>query len=320
MKIKDIMDFAVREGISADPRPEDDIKKLLNEKKKEYEKLDKEKKELYDINSLENPYPDSRIICGDPSHEVDELWVGIDIDTSQLLLVKKVTENSNKNPLVISHHPLGRSYSNFYEVMDMQSDILAGMGVAQSVAESITRKRKEEVARKVSGANHFKDQDAARILNIPLLSIHTPADNHVKQYLDELFKKENPYKLKDAVELLIKIPEYRKSAMNGQPPKILTGSEDNKCGKIFVDMTGGTENDAKLLNKLVSSGVSTVIAMHMSEKHYKISQDLNINVIIAGHIDSDNLGLNILLDKLIVESGKIDINDFAGFVRIERNG
>ncbi len=317
MKIKDIMNLAVKEGIAVDPRSKEEIERILSERKEKYDKLEGIKKEIFDIHSLESPYADSRIILDTPS-DVNEAWVGIDVDTSELLLVKKITENTERVPVVIGHHPIGRSYSNFYEVMDMQSDILQGMGVTASIADSLTGKRKAEVGRKVSGLNHFKTQDAAKILNIPTMNIHTPADNHVKKYLDDLFENKKPYKLKNLLDMLLQIPEYIKAAKNGNPPGILTGSEDNKCGKIFVDMTGGTEGDAKLLKNLVQSGVSTVVAMHMSDKHYEMAKDSNLNIVIAGHISSDNLGLNLLLDKILNKLGQIDIVEFSGFTRITR--
>lgn len=320
MKIKDIMSLAVEEGIAVDPRSKKEIEKILSEKKEKYNKLDGIEKEIFDLHSLESPYADSRIIWGDPDDDINEAWMGIDVDTSELLLVKKMTQASGKNPVVISHHPLGRSYSNFYEVMDMQADILEGMGVAASIADNLTRKRKEEVGRKVAPSNHFRAQDAARILNVPTINIHTPADNHVKKYLDDLFQKEKPCKLKDLVGLILEIEEYKISAKNGTSPKILTGNNDNKCGKVFVDMTGGTEGSAELLENLVTSGVSTVVAMHMSEKHYGKAKESNLNVVIAGHISSDNLGLNLLLDKILNKLGQVNIVEFSGFTRVKRNG
>lgn len=320
MKIKEIMNLAVKEGIAVDPRPKEEIERILKERKKKYDKLDGIEKEIFDLHSMESPYADSRIIWGDPQSDINEAWVGIDVDTAELLLVKSIAKESGKSPVVISHHPLGRSYSNFYEVMDMQADILAGMGMAASIADSLTRKKKEEVARKVAPANHFKAQDAARILNIPTMNIHTPADNHVKKYLDDLLQKEKPYKLKDLIDLLLGIEEYKISAKNGIVPRILAGNDDNRCGKVFVDMTGGTEGSAELLKNLVLSGVSTVVAMHVSDKHYKKAKDSNLNIVIAGHISSDNLGLNLLLDKIINKLGRIDIVEFSGFKRVKRNG
>jgi len=38
--------------------------------------------------------------------------------------------------------------------------------------------------------------------------------------------------------------------------------------------------------------------MHLSEEHFKNAKDEQINIVIAGHIASDTLGLNLLLDEL----------------------
>lgn len=318
MKIIDIMNFAIKEGIKVDPRSKIVIDRILKERKEKYKNLKGIEKEVFDVFSLESPYEDSRIIWGDPGIQVNEAWVGIDIDTEDLLLVKKLTEGKKSKPVVIGHHPLGRSYANFYEVMDLQVDVLESMGMTVSIAENLTHSRKAEVARRVNPVNHFKEQDAARLLQMPTLNIHTPADNHVKNYLDNAVSKQKPEKLKDLLNLLLKIPEYKISAKKGVPPRIFVGSESNKCGKIFVDMTGGTEGSPELFKNLVQSGVSTVVAMHISDKHFKEAKEHNLNVVIAGHISSDNLGMNLLLDKLIKKLGNLKIIEFSGFNRVKR--
>ncbi len=318
MNIKEIMGIAVREGIKADPRTEEEIKNILEERKKEYEGLEGIKKEVYDRHLLESPYADSRIVWGDPGYEPSEAWVTIDADTADILLVSRITGETGSKPLIISHHPAGRAYSNFYEVMDMQSDVLQSMGVSAGAAGNLTRKRKQEVARKVSPSNHLKVTDSASLLKIPLVSIHTPADNHVTSYLGSFIGERAPRTLGQLSKLLYEIPEYRHSAENGQPPRILNGDPSNRCGKVFVDMTGGTENNPDLLSELVSGGVSTVVGMHMSEKHYKKARECNLNVVIAGHISSDNIGLNLLMDKIVSQGGPRVI-PFGGFYRVERN-
>jgi len=57
--------------------------------------------------------------------------------------------------------------------------------------------------------------------------------------------------------------------------------------------------------------------MHLSEEHLKKVKDANLNVVIAGHISSDNLGLNLLLDRIEKEE-KLDCINCSGFRRIRR--
>jgi len=63
-------------------------------------------------------------------------------------------------------------------------------------------------------------------------------------------------------------------------------------------MTGGTEGSVKLLEKLAQAGVGTLVCMHLSEKHLEEAKKQNLIVVVAGHMASDNLGLNLLLDAV----------------------
>jgi putative NIF3 family GTP cyclohydrolase 1 type 2 len=58
--------------------------------------------------------------------------------------------------------------------------------------------------------------------------------------------------------------------------------------------------------------------MHLSEDHRKEAEKNHVNVVIAGHIASDNLGLNLLFDH-ITESGELIILECSGFRRVIRN-
>ena len=59
--------------------------------------------------------------------------------------------------------------------------------------------------------------------------------------------------------------------------------------------------------------------MHMSEEHFKKVKDTSLNVVIAGHISSDTLGLNLLLDRLEKKAKeRLETVDCSGFRRIRR--
>jgi len=63
-------------------------------------------------------------------------------------------------------------------------------------------------------------------------------------------------------------------------------------------MTGGTEGSKDIFQSVALSGINTIVAMHLSEEHRKEAEKNHINVIIAGHIASDTVGLNLLLDRV----------------------
>jgi hypothetical protein len=57
--------------------------------------------------------------------------------------------------------------------------------------------------------------------------------------------------------------------------------------------------------------------MHISEEHRKEAEKNHMNIVIAGHISSDNLGLNLLLDEVLQGSG-VQVLACSGFNRTRR--
>jgi putative NIF3 family GTP cyclohydrolase 1 type 2 len=243
--------------------------------------------------------------------------VGIDIEVGEVLLADRLREKGEKVDLLLSHHPEGMALANFFNVMYMQVDILNRIGVPVNIAESLMSERIKEVERKISPVNHMRAVDAARFLDIAFMSCHTPADNCVTSYLQNLMDKKKPETLGDIMDILKAIPEYRASATENSPPKILRGKDSGRAGKVFVDMTGGTEGSKNIFSKLSQAGVSTLICMHLGEEHFKKASEEHMNVIIAGHIASDNIGLNLILDEL-EKKGSLKILSCSGFRRFTR--
>lgn len=317
MKLIDIYKKAIQVGIENDPRGKEQVLKELEKRKKDFESLPEKKKQFFDKESLENPYSDSRILYGTGNEEVKTIIAGIDMEVGEVVLADALRKNGTPIDLILAHHPEGGAYARLFAVMNMQADILGRFGVPINVAESLMEVRIKEVERRLMPVNHTRAVDAARLLNIPFMCLHTPSDNMVATYLQRLFDEKKPYTLDDVVELLLEIPEYREAEKNNAGPRILIGNKDRKAGKIFVDMTGGTEGSKDIFQSMASSGINTVVAMHLSEDHLKEAEKNHMNVVIAGHIASDNLGLNLLLDR-VFEGEEVTILECSGFVRVKR--
>ena len=317
MRLSDFYNSVIKRGIACDPRGGEVIKKELALVKKKYEKLSSEEKKEFDTEKLKNPYGDTRILHGDGKEEIKSILAGIDMEVSEILLADYLTARGRKIDLVLSHHPEGRALASLYEVMNMQAEIFHRYGVPINVAEGIMDSRVKEVERKLLPINHRRAVDAAQLLNIPFMCAHTPADNAVTQYLTNIFKREKLDTIGDVLSRLKKIPEYKESFKQNAGPKIVLGSPDSSAGKVMVDMTGGTEGSPKLLEKFSQAGIGTIVCMHMSEKHIEEAKKYHLSIIVAGHIASDNLGLNLLFDALDPK-GQLKITPCSGFTRIKR--
>lgn len=317
MKFQDIYESIIKRGLEKDPRSKSEISKALAEVRKKYNKLPAKKKVLFDKERLRHPYDDTRMLYGDPSKNIKTIMVGVDMEVGELLLADRLNERGGKIDLVMAHHPEGRALAGFYNVMNMQADILAKLGVSIEVGKEMLKERMSEVARSISAVNHTRSVDVARLLDMPYMCAHTPADNHVTDYLQKLLDRKKPRTLNDLIDILEAVPEYNASARKNAGPFIMIGSEKDKTGKIAVDMTGGTEGSKRVFPRLSQAGVKTIVGMHLSEEHFKSAKNEYINIVIAGHISSDTLGLNLLLDGLRKKE-KLKIIPCSGFVRVER--
>ncbi|MBL7197115.1 MAG: NGG1p interacting factor NIF3 [Candidatus Omnitrophica bacterium] len=318
MKFKDIYKIVVEEGIKQDPRGKDIVTKELKEKKAAFESLSKEKRKEFDLEGLNNPYADTRMLYGDGEKEIKCALIGVDMDIGELLLIDWLNSKKKKKiDLCMSHHPQGAALAGFYEVIPMQADILSNFGIPINIGEDLLRERMDEVSRKIHSANHNRAVDAARLLNIPMMCAHTASDNFASTYIQNLMDKKKPEKVEDIISILKEIPEYQLAIQDKAGPKIIMGDGKRKAGKIVVEMTGGTEGHKDIFDNYAQAGVGTIIGMHLSEEHFQKAKGKHINIIVAGHIASDNLGMNLLLDR-VQKKGRLEIITCSGFRRIER--
>ncbi|KAF0209071.1 MAG: NGG1p interacting factor NIF3 [Actinomycetota bacterium] len=317
MKLGDIYRTAVAKGVREDVRSDAEIQHMLAEAKHTYEKLDAEEQPYFDKERLTNPYSDTRICLGDPDLEVRGLITGIDMEVGEVLLADRLREKGAPIDLILAHHPEGPGYANLHEVMYMQADLWAAQGVGIAAADALIAPRAEEIRRHIMPVNHYRAIDAARELGFASMSCHTPADNSVNAFVLRHLESEAPRTLDDLVKSLRHIPEYADGARKGYGPIIVQGSGSGRCGRIVLDMTGGTEGPKEALDRLSAAGVGTLVGMHYSEEHRKHAEKLKLNLVIAGHISSDTLGMNLVLDE--IEPQGVEIRCVSGMVRVRRD-
>jgi putative NIF3 family GTP cyclohydrolase 1 type 2 len=323
MTAREIYELAIRMGTAADPRGKSEVQKQLEKEKRQYGKLSKKEKEEFDREKLSNPYPDTRFLTGDLNKEVKRILVGIDIDVGEVLLADRLTEKGKEIDLIISHHPMGKALAVLDEAVHLQEEMMHRYGIPINVAEGILAKRIAEISRAVAPINHNRAVDAARLLGYSMLCIHTPMDNLVYQFIDRLINRRKPETVGDVVDTLKRVPEYKEAARHNAGPRIFVGDKNRKAGKIApLEITGGTSGSKEMYEKLSQAGIGTIIGMHMGEEYKKEAEKYHINVVIAGHMASDSVGINLLLDE-IEKKGKnkqshIEIIPCSGLIRISR--
>ncbi|MBI3291028.1 Nif3-like dinuclear metal center hexameric protein [Candidatus Falkowbacteria bacterium] len=311
MTIQEIYELAVKLGIQNDLRGQARVKQILKKAKDRYEKLRDKEKTRFDKERLWNPYSDTRVFV-DPKKEIKKVMAGIDIQPAEIIMAKEMGVD-----LVIAHHPVGSALADLGDVMHLQADVLAMYGVPINIAESLTKERISEVARGVAPSNHYRPVQAAELYGIGLMCTHTVTDNMVATFLDKYLKKAKPELVGDVLDALEEIAEYQKAIEHKTGPRLFTGQRENSIGKmVLTEITGGTEGAVGMYEKMAQAGIGTIVGMHMDESRKNEAQKNHLNVVIAGHMSSDSLGMNLFLDEL--EKKGIEIIPVSGLIRVSR--
>lgn len=317
MTIEQIYDLGLKMAVAADPRGIAGVNKYLARAKSEYEKMDADNRKFFDPEILKNPYSDSRVHLGEPKKIVKRILAGIDIGPAEVLLASQLNERDRPVDIVIAHHPIGKSLADLHGVMDMAVEVYENFGVPVHAAEKIMEERIKEVGRSVHPSNHYQIIDLARLLKVDLMNTHTFTDNLVSEFVGDYLKKCKPETIGDMVKTLLAIPEYSEGRRRGFGPKIFAGSPNHRIGKFIMEMTGGTNPSNEVYQELSRAGVSTIVGMHMKDEATKKASEFHMNVVIAGHISSDSLGMNLFLDEL--EKRGVEIVPCGGLIRVSRN-
>lgn len=235
---------------------------------------------------------------------------GVDIEVGEMLLARQLGVDA-----VITHHPKGGlPMVEFHNVMSSQIDRMVEAGVPINKAQKALQERIEQVNRAHHVANYDRVVSAAKLLGMPFITIHTPADimaeKFIQNHLDTYLGKIDKPKLKDVVSALEELPEFKLTLAK---PVLRVGKDEDYAGRVFVTMAGGTSGGEKVAKAYYEAGVGTLVVMHMPDDTIKAVKQQNIgNVVVAGHMASDSVGINQVI-KVIEQLG-IEVIRMSGVI------
>lgn len=317
MRFADIYHLAVSMGMAADPRGLSEAEKDLSRTAEHFATLAEKEIISFDLQALYNPYSDSRMLLGEEEAEIKKVMVGIDIEGPEVLLADRLNAGGAGIDLLMSHHPQGRASAAISGVVAIHRGHLERFGLPAEDTAGMVKERQEEVRRKNFSHNHNRTLDLARILGFNFVCLHTVLDNLANDFIYKLIDKEKPRTLGELKDLLFTLPEYQISAANNAPPIIDAGTKENELGRVYVDYTGGASGPQGQYEKLMKQGVNTVLTMYADGDTVKLARELGLNLLLAGHISSDSLGINLFLDE--IEKQGVEIVPVSGLIRVRRN-
>lgn len=256
---------------------------------------------------LEETPPDSGVIV--EGQNIKKVLFGVDMDTPELLLARELGFDC-----VISHHPRVTNTKMLSILEEANINKLYALGVPKNRSQKLVQARRAELSYNEHVANSRRSESAAKLLNMPFISLHNPTDliaeRVVQEFLDSKFKGNDSVKVGDIVDALEEIAEYKNSE---RKPVIRVGSKESYAGKIVVNMAGLTGPGHKVLEEYFKAGAGTLVLMHIPEADVKKVQEQNIgNVVVAGHTSSDSVGINKVIREW--EKHGIEVTVMSGVV------
>ncbi|MCK4257475.1 MAG: Nif3-like dinuclear metal center hexameric protein [Halanaerobiales bacterium] len=246
-----------------------------------------------ELAGLDNIPEDSGIVV--EGEDIKKVLFGVDMETAEILMAQQLNVDC-----VVTHHPkTGDPQQGLFKVMSNQIQRMVKAGVPINKAQKAIKKKIDKIERALHPANYDRVATSAKLLNMPYMGIHTPCDilaeNTVQDHLDAKLNDKPEATLQDVVDALMEFPEYQNTKAQ---PKIRIGGKKDYAGKVFVTMAGGTGGGADVAKAYFEAGIGTLIVMHMPEDVLDAIREQNIgNIIVAGHMASDSVGINKLIAK-----------------------
>lgn len=218
----------------------------------------------------------------------------IDAGTPELLFAKQSGYDG-----VIAHHPPGGTAAiNFFHVFRRHVQQMVAVGIPQEEAEKAIKKKLQDLEAEAHTRNYAHTIDAAKLLKMPYMNIHTPLDEIGRRIMSKQIKRRTgkKFKVQDAVNALKELAEFKNAITE---IKIRLGKAENPAGKIVVSHGAGTNGGYEVARTYFQHGIGTVIYIHISPSDLeKLKADGIGNLIITGHIASDSVGINPFIKEL----------------------
>lgn len=245
--------------------------------------------------------------------EVHRVFAGIDVDLGELFLARQLGADG-----VIAHHPVGgRARLGFPAVIERHVEQMTEVGIPETLARDMVRVRRRPVAHGLHTSNFDRVVDATRKLELPLMNVHLAADIIGRQFFIDFVKRAvngSRTTVGSLVSELQTIPEMEASLVQ---PELWLGKPENPVGRWVVQMAAGTNGGAPIFRTYYEHGIDTILAMHVDDHDLReLEQDQrpNANLVITGHMPSDSIGMNRVLDA--IEAQGVEVIAGSGVIRV----
>ncbi len=268
--------------------------------------------------------PADSSVAFDTGRPLNKVMASINATTGDLALAKSLGCDG-----FVLHHPLaGSSRREFHRVLERMIELLVMHGVPEKSARQATR----SLRRRLRYNDHASDWDhlasAARHLDISLFNVHLAADELGRRVMAEGVRDlDDEATVEDVIDALREVPEL--AAPDNEILHVPEGPS-GRAGRIAIMHAGGTNGGAEVAEALFDTTlnhtdgpVRTVVYIHLSGDDARKLEERAARgepgtVVVTGHLASDAIGMNILIDAVEKELG-IEILRHGGLTPFENH-
>jgi hypothetical protein len=229
-----------------------------------------------------------------PGEGIETALVGIDLESPEIQLAEREGYD-----LALAHHPVGESARlDFPDVLSRQIEFMTDHGVPESEAEAAVSDLRENVELGAHSSNYRHDPSVAELLDQPYMNVHLAPDEIGRRRFVEVAEgMDAGSSVGEFVDELEEIHELDAAATDVE---VRVGSEDNELGEVAVHHAAGTNGRAGVARAYFENGVDTVLYIHVGagDARELCEEYDEKNLVVTGHIASDAIGLNSLIDAL----------------------
>lgn len=234
---------------------------------------------------------------------------GIDVGPAELILAKQLGLDA-----AIAHHP-NPAVQTYPAILDKHVDQMVAAGVPLDEARAALAPLKEASTLTYHQGNYGQTASVARLLGLPYLNIHNPLDELGRRIMDQAVQRSLSAagpgaKVGDVVGGLMSLPEFRAAPTR---PLVALGDPTAPAGKVVVAHGAGTNGRAPVALAYFRHGVGTVVYIHLDPAELlklRAQAPRSANLVVAGHIVSDLVGINPFVRAL--EERGLDIVRASG--------
>lgn len=240
-----------------------------------------------------------------PGDQIETALVGIDAECPEIQLAARKGYD-----LVLAHHPVGDAATTFPSVLDRQVELMADHGVPRDRAEDAIEDLRRDWSAQAHMANYRHEVSVAELLDQPYMNLHLPPDELGRRAFVTAVESATPRTVDDVRQAFENFPEMQTAKTDVE---IRVGDPDNPAGTVAIHHAAGANGGANVAEAYFESGVDTVVYIHAAgeaERRLRERVGDEKNLIVTGHLASDAVGMNILIDEL--EAHGVDCTTISG--------